>query len=362
MVLLSVMTEIDTPLNIVRYELWRGSDRNPSHAGAVMDMIHQAVDTFGDEASDFTKSLIESLDPRSPKGLGARNAAHIESLGILVQNEKAAPVERWGALSLLGALAVTHHPDLSEDSLLRDRSLRSSHLPGYIARYVLYNLQLSETTHSNIAEALLRHTDVPPEDAAIEFVDLGLRRKSHVESEPNSVVQSQEADSPVFGSSIGEPYHLSIDPDSITRTKIRDMDWLKNPDLLDGDARDIFHDGKKIATIIDLTTGHSLLDSLHKELKEHPQGPQIWPRLAIAITQYTITKRAKQLKTAKVTTFYARNMGSDDTLVRAFYTPLGRDLEGFQLFGLIAATRTKHRESQAFDILCANNNQKISSR
>jgi hypothetical protein len=356
-----------TPLDVVRHELWRNTDRNPVDAGSVMDMIQEAVDTLGDEAEAFTQRLGDVLDPYSSGRLGATTASHIETMGDLATDRAATRVERWGALSLLGVLAITHNPTIDDETLIADSSVRRLHLAGYIARGALLRVQYSQAdeVYRNVAEALLTHDSVPPEDVATEFAILGfngerqlaqpLGEKDAPGSNPNAVID-------VRGSTMSEPYEYSLPKSDAITGKLRAMDWLNDQTTLESDARDVFHDGSKVATLIDLTTRHTTLQELRDEAVLDPkQGDQFWSQVGMTITKYAITGRSNPLHGRKVPTFYMKNMATaNGNIMRAYFSPLGNDADGVPIIALIGACRTKGNEVRVHRILCRSSKHRMS--
>ena len=358
------MPELDnthSPLGVVQHELWRNTDRNPSDATAVMDMINEAVDSLGDQAVPFTDAVMRSLDPHAPGGLGVENAMLFDSFSELVEDNEAERVRQWGALSFLGALATTHNPQLEEASDF-NTSLHRAQLPSYLARQSLQQIQ--ETEHIKdeyrvVARAFLSHVGIPSEDAAIELEMHGFRRDILSEAEPttseDNLAKDTASELAMCGSSMGEPRDVELASlnDNVD-AKLDAMDWLKGADLSSVVGRDVFHDGKKVALIVDLASAHNKLRALKEEIEcDLKQGRQFWGQLATAVVHFVNTGRAQQVRNAKVSTYYWSNKTHhNESVSRAYYAPLGNDpTDNTPILGLVAAYRTKDHQSSVLSIL-----------
>jgi hypothetical protein len=352
------LSPLSTPLAVVQYELWSNTDRNPSDEAAVALMINEAVSTLGNEAESFTAGLVRSLDPALPGGLGVTNFGHLERIGNLLDDDSARRVEQWGALSLLGALSITHNPDIHRSPDSVDHAVYRAQLAGSVARRLLDPIVRSKNYdqgHQALLEALLSHTKMRTEDLSAELVLYKVGTDPLLKQKVLKIDEAETSETltSTMGSRIGEAVAVTFLPLSETVQNIFEkMDWL-DTDFRSTTEQGIFHDGKQVASLIDLTGGHPKLRKYKAELESDPKlADQFWKRLATAVVQYIDTGRANRVKQEKVPTYYESGGGSNDSITRAYYVPLGKDpYTGVHNIGLIAACRTKAREEQVLRLI-----------
>lgn len=361
LVLCTIMSFSNSPFEAVRQELWQHTDRNPIDTAAITALIYHTLVPL-DDAKPFIEKLINHLDPYAQESLGANAAETLEGLTDMVKDPDVARQRRWGALSLLGALGTVHSPALTEAHPLEIVRNHREQVGAHVARNALINISSTPELHEdfrNAASGLLLHTDYPPEDAAVQLHDVLATLETKSAPDTHQIAQPPAGDvaNEKQGSRIGEPYHAKLVGISSDMTdKFSKMDWLTLDEsgvpAIDSVMRDLYHDGKKVALLADLTGGHHTLSSLMQDLLNDPkQSRQFWPQLAATIVHYLENGRGKRLLTAKVMAFTMSNKGSNEDIVRAYFTPLGRREDGTRIIALIAACRTKGNQERVLRLL-----------
>lgn len=357
------MSDLHTPLNEVRQILSDHTDRNPNDATAVISMIGEAVAEIN-EPVPLATGLVRSLDFETPGGLGVKNVGRLEQVGLILEDDKAENAVRYGALSLLGVLAMTHDPGLHDGPplhLSRDEFFGRyrSQLPAHVARTALQRLEAGDANRfRGAAQAFLGHEPLHPEEVAIEFELLDLHKfiqgaliaKSAEANDDASDLDDHEQ-GVIMGVRVSDPFsaELSELPESVL-LRIQDMDWL-NADVTAYEMRSIYHDGQEIAKVLDLTDGHGRLKDMKRDLLGHPKGEDFWNSLAKTIVRHRVQGRATRLPKGKVPIFYVGNRAHNENIVRTYYATLGNDEGSQPVMALLAALRTKGNQLKALSIL-----------
>lgn len=356
-----MMTHEMTPLESVKHDLWQHTDRNPVDAAAVMDTINEAVSALGDEqAPQFADRLIKSLDPYASGGLGVAGYQALEQMGDMVTDPAATRVQRWGALSLLGVIASTHNPNAHEYDTPEDPSAAfRSQVGSMAARESLARVidsEAAEPTQRAVAQAFMGRTSTNTEDVATELMIEGLHSRTEgVRDDTAANTAIVEEVLLRLGSNIGEPraYQLDTSQDSL-RTRLDKMDWLdQSLDLGDLQGRDVYHDGTRVATIVDLTVGHRELNKLRTELEDNERHSQFWDQMAAELIRYKSTGRANRIPLPKVPTMYmSSGMDASVNIVRGYYVALGKEPgTNVDVFALVAAFCTKNPQFRVLRII-----------
>ena len=351
--------EKDTPLDTIRQDLWVHTDRNPVNNAEVLAMIGEAMSTLSDsEATDnspitFRNSLIRSLDPEVPGGLGVANAGLLEVIGTLAVDDKTSRVQQWGALSLLGLLAMTHDPAAHEDSSTIDPKLYRAQLTSTLARKALNNLlELTPSSSGRAAliAAFLARTGVPTEDVAIELLDLPL---SSAESKPEKDSKKAEARPTPRGQLVQETG--SYDPawSDVVQERLRQMHWIDGARLAQNPvtSHTIYHDGKKIGLILNLTTGHRTLEKLYGDVQNANKETRLWEMITTSAIRLIVYRKGNQILDSNLPIYSAKKQGANNNVLRAYYAFLGNEPDGTPLYGLVAAFRTKDPQDTVMRIL-----------
>lgn len=356
-----------TPLGVVRQEILNNTDRMPSDTQAVAATIHEFMAVLDDTAAPLAQRLINNLDPHVKGPLGADAAQVLEDMAADIEDPHLLRVQQWGALSLLGMVAVTYDPAFSHKNPTDVIEQNRSQVSAYVARGALQKLAYSRTLETDFRDTvagLLLRTEASSEDAAIQLHDILTTLQQDV-AENNTNNPEAEITDTETGSRIGEPYQGTLDTTSDEVQKKLDLiDWLhlEGIDFSSMTKRDVYHDSQKLATIIDLTGYHHLLQNLAAEVvNDTKQGHQFWPQFATAVTHYANTGRAKRVAKAKVQTFVMRNKAkSSENVVRAYYTPLGAEADGTRLIGLMAVCRTKQNQPKILRTITHSSGRNLS--
>lgn len=347
--------ELVTPLSCVQQTFWKYSDRNPLDEGAVFQMIEAAVeDTLGpDVATDFVGMLAQSLDPQEVGGFGAQNAQYLEDIGARIADPEAPVVVKWGSLALLGALHATYDIEtISHD----DFDPKTHH--EQVAPHIAYNtLQQAiadpncEPAHFTVGKALLAaDQNLPTHDLATE---IDLYRQPSTESSPQvddndklTVVQAKAI------TELGPASFAKVCPDAIK--KFEKMPWLQT-EPSKANLYEIKQEGNTTALLFDLTDGHPTLSEFKHDVVTNPAtSKQFWDRTCTAIIQHTIDSgsSARKMQFGYIPTYYVGNRGSNEGIVRIYYTQLGtHKTTKAPVFGLIGACRTKEREQSLLSVI-----------
>ncbi len=333
-----------------------------------MALVRTAVNML-DDAPIFEGALVRGLDPNGPGGLGVKAFEQIASFGDLVRDENTQRAQQWGGLALLGALAMTYDQRLHGSpppATESDQALYRAQLAGTVARETLLGLLDADIGRDrrSVIGAFLSHSPMPSEDLAIEFSLLGLAgnhtAKESVQ-EPTTTTETRAELSDTGVRIDQKPYQvtlLPLSPDA--QDKIIRMDWstldIEAITRTPFEGRTIYHDGKEVACVVDLTKLHPKLQALKEDLEQHDKvgGEQFWQLLANGVVRQITDRRGKRILSGKTPTFYTGNVGRSEHIVRAYFTPLGTLLDDKQIIGLTAACRTKANELDVLKIISTN--------
>lgn len=353
------------PLAIAREEFWRHTDRNPADDDAVITLMGEAMRAVH-ERHDFinepslVENLVTSLDPQVASELTPTNAAFLEELGTLVGDSEANRAQQWGALSLMGVLAMTgpaeetiiNNPEEAPE--VRDPSaIARKALAGIIKKHGILDEQRA------LAEAFLTHHDIPGEDVAIELLPLVPKETTETPANQDETVEAAPDDEPLtLGASMSNPTDRLLWAISTeAQERFNRMDWIRDFDFGKDSVpgRDIYHDGQQIATVVDLTGCNTKLKKYAEELYSSHRAEAFWNALANSIIGRHHNVNARGIEGAKVPTYATGTNGFNDNVTRGYYVPLGTDSRDVRLYGLVAAFRTKAHQIDVMRQLSTSN-------
>jgi hypothetical protein len=198
----------DTPLVAVQQSFLEHTHRMPLDDEAVMTMITAAVDTLGHQASGFMEATITSLDPDSNEAPDNGQTENLAKLGDLINDQEAPNAARWGAVSLLGMLAMTATTEQSSKPVAAGANNNCGRAARQVLEQALNEPLEDSSDYQKLAEALLAHPPVPADEVALELMlhdPLATAQEVPAEAaSPGTEAETQ----PVYGSSISPPTEI----------------------------------------------------------------------------------------------------------------------------------------------------------
>lgn len=321
-----------------------------------MQMIGTALETLGDEASPFLTDIITGLDSRTEQNAKTTDSLNplTEKISSIPTNPSAERVQQWGAIMLLGMVAMARTEV--------DQAVASEAAPPQSTSYsalAYHSLKaLIEDTHDdhyrNVAQAFLGHARVRPQDVAAELSLYSDTLLQHSQR-PVEPEQIEAAQTPELGGRIGEPFDMALLVlNRKAQSALDKMDWLKADfDLSNLKARRVYHDGEEIAIVIDFTPGNITLQRLMREVENSSKSEQFWNLVTSTVVRHKIMGRVNSIPVglAKVPTLYGKNQSKSKDILRIYLVPLGNNWGDKPILALVAGVMTKPSERTALSFI-----------
>jgi hypothetical protein len=321
-------------------------------------MASSTEHAIGAESEAFLLDLAQKLDTRLVVGDHERvNTRQLVNLYDTLTHVDTEPLMRLGAAAVLGTVCSIHAKNrlhrramargaLNLLSTAMDPKLPSAAIAGTFAlplSYEPFTRTESGLYVSYAAELVGGATDTSEERSPSvphqHMPELEERQSSPLDAVkiielPQAVAASQFKDSFQFMSWINE----AALPETLPLTYVS-------------------RDGKRCAAYVDLTELHPTLAGLKKDVAQNGQLGQAMRYVTDDIARLQCGEAVKRAPTDKteIPLFVRGNAGSNENLLRTYFTRLNGLVHGLPVYGVVALVRTKGNQQKALRLVSRGN-------